>query len=462
MAKTVLIVDDNKALCDAIRLFLSVEGFKAHDLQKGDDAVAFIEKESVNAVLLDLDLGDGGKEGMKVLEKMRKIDPHLPIIILTGDATAKAAVEAMKSGAFDYVTKPFDNDEVLVLVRKAVDEYEKSRQIEILRARTFHIKFPPVIGSGPRLSAILEMVDKIAPTELTVVIHGESGSGKEVFARRIHAKSLRKDGPFVSLDCGTFQEALVESELFGYERGAFTGADKRKLGQFEIASGGTLFLDEIGNLPMQVQAKLLRALQERKVQHLGGNKEIEVDIRVIAASNIPLSELIKQGKFREDLFHRLNQFTLEIPPLRKRSEDIPELAKFFLEGANHEMKKSISGFSDDAIKTMKNYSWPGNIRELKNAVYRAVLLAEDEINPEHLQITLTKDKFVEKSLMDSEAGKDVSLKKASRHAAGILEKQLIEQVLDKCGGNKSLAAKRLKIDRKALYNKLKRYKIDRK
>ncbi len=462
MPKTVLIVDDHKPICDAIRLFLTVEGYHAVDFQTGGDALAFIEKETVHVVLLDLNLGENGKEGMTVLEKMKKIDAHIPIIILTGDATAKAAVQAMKSGAFDYVTKPFDNEEILVLVKKAVEEYEKSRQIEILRARTMNLKFPPVIGSGPRLNALLDMSDKIAPTELTVVIHGESGSGKEVFARRIHAKSMRKDGPFVSLDCGTFQETLVESELFGYERGAFTGADRRKLGQFEIASGGTLFLDEIGNLPLQVQAKLLRVLQERKLQHLGGTREIEVDIRVIAASNITLEDLIKQGKFREDLFHRLNQFTLMIPPLRKRSEDILELAQYFMKGANEEMKKNISEFSPEAIKTMRNYSWPGNVRELKNAVYRAVLLSENVIEPEHLQITLNKDKFIEKSLLDTEAGRDVSLKKASRHAAGVLEKQMIEQVLEKCGGNKSLAAKRLKIDRKALYNKLKRFKIFKK
>ncbi|OGR85181.1 MAG: hypothetical protein A2901_06490 [Elusimicrobia bacterium RIFCSPLOWO2_01_FULL_54_10] len=459
MAKTILIVDDNKDLCQAVRLILEVEGYRAFDFQKGAEALEYVQKEPAHAVLLDLDLGEGSAEGMKLLDRIKKIDPHIPIIVLTGEASVKMAVEAMKMGAFDYVTKPFDNDEVLVLVRKAVDEYEKSRQIEILRARTLSIKFPSVVGSGTAIRNVLEMTDRIAPTELTVVIHGESGSGKEVFARRIHAKSLRKDGPFVSVDCGTLQETLVESELFGYEKGAFTGADRRKLGQFEIASGGTLFLDEIGNLPLSVQAKLLRALQERKIHHLGGHKETDIDIRVIAASNVSLEEMIKAGKFREDLYHRLNQFKLDVPPLRKRTEDIPELGEFFLKNANDEMKKSVDGFSEDALKTMRNYSWPGNIREFKNAVYRAVLLAETTIEPVHLQITLTRDKYVEKSIQDSEAGRGISLKKASRHAAGILEKQLIEQTLEKCGGNKSLAAKRLKIDRKALYNKLKKFKL---
>ncbi|OGR88776.1 MAG: hypothetical protein A3A86_03030 [Elusimicrobia bacterium RIFCSPLOWO2_01_FULL_60_11] len=462
MAKTLLIVDDDKALCQAMRLFLEVEGYRALDFQKGADALAYIDREPVQAVLLDLDLGEGGDEGLSLLEKMKRMDPHLPVIILTGDSTVKVAVQAMKAGAYYYITKPFDNDEVIVLVRKAVDEYDKSRQIEILRARTLNIKFPVIVGASAAVKAAMEMADRIAPTELTVVIHGESGSGKEVFARRIHARSPRKDGPFVAVDCGTLQETLVESELFGYEKGAFTGADRRKLGQFEIASGGTLFLDEIGNLPLSVQAKLLRVLQERKLQHLGGHKEVDIDIRVITASNASLEEMIKAGKFREDLYHRLNQFLLEVPPLRKRTDDIPELAAYFLKAANEEMKKSVGGFSPEALKAMKGYSWPGNIREFKNAVYRAVLLADDEVKPEHLQIMLTRDKFVEKSLQDSEAGKGISLKKASRHASGILEKQLIEQALESCGGNKSLAAKRLKIDRKALYNKLKKYKLIKK
>ncbi len=459
MPKTVLIIDDQKDLCQTVRLFLEVEGYRALDFQKGAPALEVIEKEPVHAVLLDLNLGEGEAGGMKVLESIKKIDPHLPVIILTGDGTVPAAVRAMKSGAYHYITKPFDNDEILVMVRKAIDEYEKSRQIEALRAHTLNLKFPPVIGDSPAIREVLGLVDKIAPTEMTIVIQGESGSGKEVFARRIHAKSLRKDGPFVSLDCGTFQETLVESELFGYERGAFTGADRRKLGQFEIASGGTLFLDEIGNLPISIQSKLLRVLQEKKVQHLGGHKEIDVDLRVVVASNVPLIELTRLGKFREDLYHRLNQLTLEIPPLRKHIEDVPALAEYFLKAANEEMKKHVSGFSADALKLMRGYSWPGNIREFKNAVYRAVLLAEGEILPEHLQITLTRDKFVEKSFLDSGVGKNISLKKASKHAAGILEKQLIEQVLEKCDNNKSLAAKRLKIDRKALYNKLKKYKL---
>lgn len=458
MPKTVLIVDDHKELCQAIRLFLEVEGYRALDYQSGAKALEFIEKEPVHAVLLDLNLGQEAMKGMKVLEIIKKTDPLLPVMILTGDSTVKAAVLAMKAGAFDYVTKPFDNDEVLVLVKKAVEEYERSRQIEILRARNLSVKFPPVVGSGTRMSSLLQMVDKIAPTELTVLVQGESGSGKEVFARRIHARSARKDGPFVSLDCGTFQETLVESELFGYERGAFTGADRRKLGQFEIASGGTLFLDEVGNLPAPAQAKLLRVLQERRIQHLGGHKEIEVDIRVIAASNIPLEDLVRLGRFREDLFHRLNQFILEIPPLRERSEDIPELARFFMKSANEEMKKSISGFTSEALNAMRDHSWPGNVRELKNAVYRAVLLADTKVEPDDLQIARSRERQAEKSLPDA-GGSVTSLKKASRQAVGVLEKQMIEQVLEQCRGNKSMAAKRLKIDRKALYNKLKTYKI---
>ncbi len=459
MSKTVLIIDDNKDTCRTIRLFLEFDGYHCVDFQEEGPALEFAAKEPVHCVLLDLNLGEGHETGAKVLEKIKKTDSSLPVIILTGDATVKTAVQMIKSGAFHYITKPFDNEEMTILVKKAIEECDRTSQMEILKARAPSLKAPVLVGQSPAMTQTLGLVDKIAPTELTVVIQGESGSGKELFARLIHSKSLRKDAPFVSLDCGTFQETLVESELFGYERGAFTGADRRKLGQFEIASGGTLFLDEIGNLPIPVQSKLLRVLQERRVQHLGGHKEIEVDIRVIVASNKNLADLMKEGKFREDLYHRLNQFVLQVPPLRKRADDVPELAEYFMKSANLELKKSVVSFAPEAVRLMKNYTWPGNVRELKNAVYRAVLLAENEVKPEHLQIFLTRDKLVEKAMMDSESGRNVSLKKASRHAAGVLERRLIEQTLEKCKNNKSLAAKRLKIDRKALYNKLKKYKL---
>lgn len=459
MSKTVLIVDDHKETCQAISLFLEFEGYRCIDFQKSAPALEFIDKETVHMVLLDLNLGEGQMDGMEFLEKAKKIDPFLPFIILTGDTQIKVAVQAMKSGAYHYLTKPFDNEEMSILIKKGIAESENLRQVEILKAGTSLPKVPPIIGKSSAMFSAIELAEKIAPTELTVIIQGESGSGKELFARLIHSKSSRKDGPFVSLDCSTFQETLVESELFGYEKGAFTGADRRKLGQFEIASGGTIFLDEIGNLPLSLQAKLLRVLQERKVQHLGGHKEIEVDIRVIAASNKSLQELMQMGKFREDLYHRLDQFTLTVPPLRKRIEDVSEIAYYFLRNANQEMRKEVKGFSSEAIRLMKSYSWPGNVRELQNAVYRAVLLAEGEIKPEHLQISLTRDKLVEKSLENSSRGEKISLKKASRHAAQVLEKQLIEQMLRKCNNNKSLAAKRLRIDRKGLYNKLKKYKL---
>lgn len=459
MKKTVLIIDDHKETCQAIKLFLEFEGYQCSDFQEAPPALDFIGKESVDAVLLDLKLGDNQMQGMEALERIRKIDALLPVIILTGDATVKVAVQAIKLGAYHYLTKPFDNEEMVIHLKKAIEDSQRSREVEILKARAPALQVPKIIGESPASLSVLALIEKIAPTDMTVIIQGESGSGKELFARLIHTKSLRKDAPFVSLDCGTFQETLVESELFGYEKGAFTGADKRKLGQFEIASGGTLFLDEIGNLPIASQAKLLRALQERKIQHLGGHREIPIDIRVIVASNKRLEDLVKEGKFREDLYHRLNQFSLDLPPLRKRVEDIPQLAEFFLTNANQEMKKNVRKFSSEAIRLMKNYSWPGNIRELKNAVYRATLLSDYEILPEHLQLSLSKDKFIEKNLLTSVAGGKVSLKKVSRHAKETLEKQLIEQALRSCKNNKSLAAKRLKIDRKALYNKLKKYKL---
>jgi DNA-binding NtrC family response regulator len=459
MPKTVLIVDDNRELCQAIRSILEFEGYRCLDRQSAPEALEILKNESVNAVLLDLNLGEGQMNGLEVLEKIHKEDPLLPVIMLTADSAVKTAVGAMKLGAYHYLTKPFDNDEVAVLVKKALEDRDKSRQIELLKARALPVKAPHVVGKSAVLKSALTLAEKIAPTDLTVILHGESGAGKELFAQLIHAKSARKDGPFVSLDCGTFQETLVESELFGYEKGAFTGADRRKLGQFELASGGTIFLDEIGNLPLPVQAKLLRVLQERKVQHLGGHREIEVDLRIVVASNRDLAQLVKAGHFREDLYHRLNQFTIEVPPLRKRSEDVEELAQYFLKAANREMNKKVPGFTSEALRTMRSYSWPGNVREFRNAVYRAVLLSDGEIEAEHLQISLNRNLFLQKTLDDSGSGAKVSLKKASKHATHILEKQIIEQTLKKCGNNKSLAAKRLKIDRKALYNKLKKYRI---
>ncbi len=462
MKKNIAIVDDQKDLCQAIRFVLEAGDYACSDFQDGESFQGCLEKEPLHAVLLDLNLGAGHMGGLDLLERVRKIDPSLPVIILTADATVKAAVEAMKRGAYHYLTKPFNNDEMLLLIKKAVEEKDKTRQIEILKARTSTLKTPTVIGKGKNIQGVLDLVKKIAPTELTVILEGESGSGKELFANLIHTLSLRKDGPFVSLDCGTLQESLLESELFGYEKGAFTGADRRKLGQFEIAQGGTLFLDEIGNLSSAVQAKLLRVLQERKIQHLGGNKEIDIDIRVLCASNIPLESLTKRGRFREDLYHRLNQFALSIPPLRKRLDDIEDLAAYFMDCANREMTKNISGFTKETVSLIKSYSWPGNIRELKNSVYRAAILADDQIRPEHLQLSMTRNKYVEKTLADSQMGRKISLKKASRHAAGVLEKQLIEQTLKKCNNNKSMAAKKLRIDRKALYNKLKKFKIQTK
>ncbi len=462
MKKTIAVVDDQKDLCQAIRFVLEANDFGCADFQDGEAFQNCLEKEYLQAVLLDLNLGKGQVGGLELLERIRKADPALPVIILTADTTVKAAVDAMKLGAYHYLTKPFDNDEMLLLIRKAVEERDKTRQIEILKARAPSPKTPTVIGRGKNIQDVQDLVKKIAPTELTVILEGESGSGKELFANLIHALSARRDGPFVSLDCGTLQESLLESELFGYEKGAFTGADRRKLGQFEIAQGGTLFLDEIGNLSSAVQAKLLRVLQERKIQHLGGHREIEIDIRVLCASNIPLETLTKRGKFREDLFHRLNQFSVSIPPLRKRLDDIEDLAGYFLKCANQEMSKNISGFTRETLSLMKSYSWPGNIRELRNSIYRAAILADNEVRPEHLQLSMTRNKYVEKTLADSQMGKKISLKKASRHAAGVLEKQLIEQTLKKCNNNKSLAAKKLRIDRKALYNKLKKFKISTK
>ncbi len=291
---------------------------------------------------------------------------------------------------------------------------------------------------------------QVAPTELTVILEGESGTGKEVIAHFIHRKSRRREKPFITVDCGTIPESLMESELFGYEKGAFTGADKKKLGQFELAQHGTIFLDEIGNLPSSSQAKLLRVLEERTIQHLGGKKEIMIDVRVIAASNIPLSHLVRDGKLREDLFHRLNQFSLSIPPLRERKEDIIPLGRCFLKESNRELCKNVQGFSREVEELFLTYSWPGNVRELKNVVKRSVLLAEEKILLPHLP----------HSLIPSGERSTVEEPSTLPEATEKLERRLIREALINAKGNKAKAAKMLDIDRKTLYIKMEKYGLE--
>jgi len=470
--KRILIIDDEKDLCQAIANVLKNEGYEVIASGTGEEGIKEVENSRPELVLLDLRLP--GLSGMEVLKEIKKHDVDLPVIILTGFGDIKSAVESIKLGAFNYITKPFINDEIVLMIRKAFQEKNLNREVEILRQQLEDkLEFVEIISKSEKMKDVMQLADKVAPTNLTALIQGESGTGKELLARYIHLSSLRKAKPFIAIDCGSLPEELVESELFGFEKGAFTGADRKKLGQFELAHGGTLFLDEIGNLPVNTQPKLLRALQEMEIQHLGGKHPVKVDIRIIAASNIPIEEAVRKGTFRDDLFHRLNEFSIYIPPLRERIEDISLLAGVFMKNANMELSKQVKKISNDAMDIITGYGWPGNTRELKNTITRAVLLADYVILPEHLpnnnipQSTLPPNVPVKTGTRHGglspenkgKTGKFTSLKKISKNAAQPVEKDLIAKALRKVKNRKNEAAKLLGISRKTLYNKMKEYGI---
>ena len=454
----ILIVDDDKDMRDILSDIIKLEGYEAITADDGRKALKKIRMHSPDLVLLDIRLPE--MDGMKVLEEIKKIDKDLIAIMLTAYGGVKDAVHSMKLGAFDYITKPFDNEEIVLNIKRAFQTRYLGREVErlrkILEGKRIVERF---LGESPQIKQVLNKIKIVAPTNMTVIIQGESGTGKELIARMIYQESLRKDKPFIAIDCGAIPETLVESELFGYEKGAFTGADAQKEGKFEQANGGTLFLDEITNLPQSLQAKLLRVIQERKVQHLGSSaKEIMIDVRVIAATNTILSDEVLKGRFRDDLYHRLNEFNINLPPLREREGDIPLLAKYFLEEANLEFNKKIEGISGEAMKSFLNYPWPGNVRELRNEIRKAALLTDSN----HIrEISLPVDAAsnldpVRKFLSNgADINKDTSLREITRKTTEIVEKEIIEKALIQAKNNKTKAAKILKIDRMTLYSKIK-------
>ena len=455
----ILIIDDNKDLRFNLSGILKEEGYDVVAVGDGREALKTVDKESPNLVLLDIRLP--GVNGMKLLEEMKKIDKDLVIIMLTAYGEVKDAVKAMKLGAYDYITKPFTNEGLIFIVKRALQTQYLSKEVESLRKRLGETAvIDQVMGESPQIKKVLKQVQIIAQTNMTVVLQGESGTGKEIIANMIHQKSPRKDKPFVPIDCGAIPETLVESELFGYEKGAFTGAEDRKEGKFEQANGGTLFLDEITNFSDSIQMKFLRVLEERKLRHLGGRKDIKIDVRIIVASNINLFEAVQGGKFRNELFHRLNEFHISLPALRERKDDIPMLAKYFLDEATRELNKKVERISGEAMKFLLNYYWPGNVRELKNIIKRAVLLADSNmISPAHLSLNNTHLPKSHEVRQDLE--KDISLREMIKNATKEIERDFITQALAKVGGNKTKAAKILKIDRMTLYSKIKSFNLSK-
>jgi len=451
--RTILIVEDDPDAAILMQMTFEDEGYGVLCAQTGKDALARFEEASPSVVILDLKLPD--LYGMTVLEKMKRLDPETPILILTGYGEIDTAVEAIKKGAFHYISKPYQKADLILLVRKSIEESYRTRELEALQQRlSGGSETRYALGQGQAIREVIRQLERVAPTDMTVILEGESGVGKEVMARVLHQKSRRADKPFIALDCGTLPEGLVETELFGYERGAFTGADKRKLGQFEIAQGGTLFLDEISNLAVAVQAKLLRVLQERCIQHLGGKRLIPVDVRIVAASNRSLHGEVREERFRDDLYHRLNEFTITIPPLRERPEDIPELVELFLDEARRSLRKEIRGVSPAAMLELQAAPWPGNIRQLKNTLRAGALMAEDLIEPSHLQPLLSKDRQ-----RAPNGSAPLPSPRSLRDAASGAERETILKALQETGNNKAKAARLLQIDRSVLYAKLKKLGI---
>ncbi len=439
----VLVVDDEEPFRRLLKKELARKGYAVEVASDGSEALRLLHDNSFDVILLDVVMP--GVDGISLMKKMKE-DPGAPaIIVLTGKATVETAVEAMKNGAYDYLTKPYKLDELVIVVDRAY-EYSRLRIKSKLLEQELVRKESPFefIGKSRQLQDINALIQKVAPTDSPVFIQGESGTGKELVANTIWHYSMRKGAPLIALNCASLSENLIESEIFGHEKGAFTSAYQMKHGLVEVADKGTLFLDEIGEMPIGLQAKLLRFLDSGEFRRVGGNKTLRVDVRVIAATNKDLSTMIKTGTFREDLFYRLNVININIPPLRERKEDITELSKHFLKKYAKKLSKAITDFTPEAQEVLSEYHWPGNVRELENVVERAVILCEaDLLGAEHLSIP--SPAAVE------ELGTNPSLEE--------MEKAYILRVLKEAGNNQSKASQLLGIDRKTLYLKLKKYGI---
>lgn len=453
----ILIVDDDASICRMLVKLMEKEGFKTVVANDGVPAIDAIRSHSPDVMLLDMKMP--GMNGDEVLARTIEIDPDLPVIIITAFGEIRDAVEAIKAGAYDYLPKPFDHDDVLRMVQRAMSERELKRKLKNLAS---HINqdspLKDVMGPSEEVDHLVGQINQVAKSDFTVVLQGETGSGKDVVARAIHRASLRNQKPFVPLDCGAIPETLLESELFGHEKGAFTGAVQKTIGQMAAANGGTLFLDEIPNLPLASQAKLLRVIQERKVLPVGGKTPHPIDVRLLVATNQDLPSLTEKGLFRSDLLYRLREFSITIPPLRQRKDDILYLARRFLDITCSELDKHVKGFSENALDSLLNYDWPGNVRELRSTVRRAVLLADNIITRDHLDI---RKRGIDNLCsmppdMKIELSQGMSLKEIVRENTAAVERRVLSRTLKATGGNKAKAARSLQIDYKTILTKMKK------
>lgn len=457
----ILIIDDDKDICLTLSRFLIKNGYQVEIAGNGEEGLQILRNYSIDLVLCDYRLPD--YTGLEVLQKIKILSPKSAVVIITGYSDVRTAVETFRYGASDYVTKPLFPDELLVTVKETLQKNENkktqqagvttdSKSVNAAAGKLTTSDF--IVGKSIQSQTVQKYIELIAPSDMSVIVHGETGTGKEFVAQSIHSFSKRSKSPFVAIDCGALPKELAGSELFGHIKGSFTGAINDKPGSFEVANGGTIFLDEIGNLSYENQIKLLRVIQERKIKRIGATKDTSIDVRIIAATNEDLSKGVKEGKFREDLFHRLNEFKIQLSPLRERRDDIMVFADHFLKKANVSLQKNVKSFSTSVAEYLRNYYWHGNLRELANVVKRSVLLTTgDEIEKDSLPVEI-----LQLTMNDGLVGVEES-KGVLKSIAGSAERQAIIEALEKVAHNKSKAADLLNIDRKTLYNKLKLYNI---
>lgn len=451
-AADVLVVEDRDSLRAMLRRTLASQGYRVVDAGSAADASRFLTRARISVVLTDLRLPGGS--GMDVLRAARDADPNMPVIVMTAYGTVQDAVIAMKDGAFDFLAKPVDTDHLLVLMERAVGQRRLLTENLILKEEyAARYGFPKIIGEDPALKKVSLDLQRAAGADTTVLLLGESGTGKELFARALHQLSPRADGPFIPINCAAIPGELLENELFGHEKGAFTGANARKQGKLELAHEGTVLLDEMGELPLELQSKLLRVLQERTFERVGGTRTLSVDVRIVAATNRDLKKAVEAGEFREDLYFRLSVFPISIPALRERRRDIPLLARHYVEKFCRDVNKSAVVIPDDCLQALMDYDWPGNVRELANCLERAVILCDgDQLEPGHLGLGNSREPGLP-------SGFDLSgtLFEVGRRASAIAEKAKISGVLDETNGDRSQAAEILRVSGKTLLHKMREY-----
>ncbi|MCD4715313.1 MAG: sigma-54 dependent transcriptional regulator [Desulfobacterales bacterium] len=451
--ETILIVDDEKNYLVVLEALLGTEGYEIVTTDNAREAVRSVRESDLDLVITDMKMP--GMSGMELLEKCKKIRPELPVIMMTAYGTIEMAVEAMKKKAYDYITKPFNNEELKLIIKKALENYRLTKENRRLsEALSDRYKYGNIIGKSKPMLEIFDSISKLAKSNASVLITGPSGTGKELIAKAIHYNSPRKNQPFISINCGALTETLLESELFGHEKGAFTGAVAMKKGRFEVADAGTLFLDEVGDMPAPLQVKLLRVLQEMEFERVGGTRTIKVDVRVLSASNRNIKEDITNGTFREDLFYRLNVMNIEVPPLRERLDDIPPLVKHFIDNYRDDKEKKKLELSPEVWKVLYNHSWPGNIRELENVIERAVILCSGNIVrledlPEELagaEVEFDVERFIPPNIPLPDALEQI-------------EEKMIRRALDQCNNVQAHAAKMLGIKKNLIQHKMKKHGI---